>query len=88
MHIGDEGGTTQSIPELFSPYGSGAQTTRATNRPSFTFANTDLAPTRCKEELTKEDRQKMKKELTQSLNPAEAKKQKAAAIRKKIQEDY
>jgi len=30
----------------------------------------------------------MKKQLTQSMTAAEAKKQRAAAIKKKIQEDY
>ena len=40
------------------------------------------------EPITEEDRSRVKKELSQSLTAAEAKKQRAAQIKKKLQEDY
>ena len=40
------------------------------------------------EPITEEDISRVKKELSQSLTAAEAKKQRAAQIKKKLQEDY
>jgi len=81
ISVGDEGGTAA---RLLAPPFSGAHTTKAAQRPSLTFTETDFAAERDPEL----DRSKLKKELTQSMTIAEAKKQRAAAIKKKIQDDY
>ena len=69
IHEGDEGGTALG-PRILNAHAP--QTTKAgSTKPSFSFAevgSTELEP------ITEEDRTRVKKELSQSLTAAEAKK--------------
>lgn len=85
ISVGDEGGTAQG-PRILAP--QGAQTTKAgAQRPSFSFKDAEFSEEQL-ERITDEDRSRVKKELSQSMTAAEAKKQRSAAIKKKIQDEY
>lgn len=88
MQIGDEGGTMQA-PKIGQP--QGAQTTKAAKRPSFSFAQADFDEEEAErepEEVQRNQRSQLKKELTKSMTIAEAKRQRAAALKKKMDEEY
>lgn len=72
ISVGDEGGTSQP-PMIGQQYV--AQTAKAAQRPSFSFADSSVFEA-SKQEKEKFDRQQMKKELMKSMTAAEAKKQK------------
>lgn len=86
ISVGDEGGTRQG-PPIINQF-VGAQTARASQRPSFSFTETELSTGLGKDDELRREREDIKKTLTQSMTVAEAKKQRSAAIKKKIQEDY
>ena len=83
--VGDEGGTL-AAPQM-SMMGGGALTTRAgAARGTFSFSSVDEDTKDTV--VTQEDRQKIKEEVQQSLSQAELKKQKQAAYKKKMADDY
>ena len=81
--LGDAGSTRQGPPLINSSTGA-PQTTRAANRPSFSFNDATIESLDSESKDPKMDRGEIKKVLTQSLNIDEAKKQRAAANRKKL----
>ena len=85
--VGDEGGTTQG--SVMAMMGGGALTTRAgAARQVFSFSSIDEDTAGTKEAVTPLDRQKIKEDVQQSLSQAELKKQKQAAYKKKLADDY
>ena len=73
----------QGPPHINQP--QGAQTTKAGQRPSFSFTEPVVEEG---EEDVRPKRSQVKKDLTKSMTVEEAKRVRQAAIKKKINEDY